>query len=67
MKKQVIICKCGRIFHKSGYWLTFKELPHRDKFVLITAYNQCRVEEIVETCNFCKDITLEVSNGVFGL
>ena len=67
MKSVVIICKCGRFFHKSGFWYTFKELPDQDKFALMTAYNQCRVQEFVEVCNFCKEINMEVSNGVFGL
>ena len=66
MKTQVKVCKCGRIY-KWGFWYTFEQLSNRDKFILITAYNQCRVEEIIDTCDVCRQIDQEVVYGAFGL
>ncbi len=66
MKVQVKICKCGR-FYKWGEWFTFHQLSQRDQFLLLTAYNNCLVEEVIETCNVCQEISQEVVYGVFGL
>jgi len=55
VKILVKVCKCGRIY-KWGVWYTFKELTPKDKFDLLTAYNQSRVNEVVEVCNYCKEV-----------